>query len=128
MAMFDSIFAGSNGVASILLNTMGVSGVKLIRKSFEYNPRTDTTTETVMERDTTTSPPLKYKASEISALGVGKDDCKIIGKGDDYYDVVDKTDQILFQGDLFTVISHQHIYSGSKIACTVMQVRKQSEV
>lgn len=125
MAMFDSIFAGSNGVASVLLNTMGVSGVKLIRKTSVYDPRTDSYTEETTERTTTTSPPLKYKASEIASLGVDKDDCKIIGKGVDFYDVVDKTDQILFQGTLFTVISHQHIYSGSEIACTVMQVRKQ---
>lgn len=124
MAMFDSIFAGSKGLASTLLNTMGISG-KYLKKTSTYNPRTDKTETSVTERDVVISPLLKYSAYEIANLGVGKDDAKVIGKGVDFSDIENSLDQIVVNGETYTIISHNKVYSGAELACVIMQVRKQ---
>lgn len=125
MSVFDSIFAGEGGLASSLLNAFGVSGVQYIKKTSQYNARTDTIEETVEQRVTTTTPPLNYKSYELSDSTIEVGDCKIIGRGSDYYDVVDKQDRILINNTYYIIISHKHVYSGNDIALTIMQVRKQ---
>lgn len=128
MAMFDNIFAGQNGLAVMLLKTMGVSGCKYLHKESSYDPRTDKTEETITEKTVTLSPPLKYSAYQIANLGVGKQDCKIIGDGVSFQNVQNSVDQVIVNGDTYTILDHKKLWSGAKIAAVILQVRKQGAV
>ena len=128
MAMFDNIFAGQSGLALTLLKTMGVSGCKYIHKQFTYDPRTDKTEQVITQKTVTLSPPLKYSAYQIANLGIGKQDCKIIGDGISFQNVENSVDQVIVNGDTYTILDHKKVWSGSKVACVILQVRKQDGV
>lgn len=125
MSVFDTIFAGEGGLASSLLNMFGISNVKLIKKTTTYDPTIDKIMEDVEERLTTTTPPLNYKSHELTQGNIEQGDCKVIGKGSDFFDVVDKQDKIYMLGSVYSIISHKNVYSGNDIALVIMQVRKQ---
>lgn len=126
MAMFDNIFAGDSGVASMLLNTMGISA-QYIKKSSVYNPRTDTTEDTSVVKTVKISPLLKYSTYEIATLGLTKEDSKIIGKGSDFADITNSIDQLKIHGSVYTIMNHNEIWSGDKLAAVNMQVRLQKK-
>lgn len=127
MALFDNIFAGENGLASLLLNTMGISGVVFNHKiEGEYDPRTDTMSdEQIVSKTVTTSPILKFTTDEIAKLDISVEDCKLIGKGTDFEEVTDKVDTVVISGVTYMIISHKKACTGDSVGIVILQLRKQ---
>lgn len=125
MAFFDSIFAGENGVGSLLLNMMGVSATFVHKGNIEYDPRTDTIAENTVTKNVKVSPLLKYSVYEMGTLGLTQEDSKVIGNGDDFDDIVNKQDYLVINGIRFVIIDNKKTFSGDKTAVVTMQVRKQ---
>lgn len=126
MAFFDGIFAGENGVGSILLNMMGVSATFVHKGDAEYDPRTDTLVENTVTKYVKVSPLLKYSVYEMGTLGLTQEDSKVIGKGDDFDEIVNKQDYLVINGIRFVIIDHKKTLSGDKTAVVTMQVRRSS--
>lgn len=128
MALFDSVFSGENGIASVLINTLGMSGVTYKHSILgEYNPRTDTyegssfTTKTI-----TTSPILRFTSSDEADFGIEQGDCKLIGKGSDFSDITNKSDMFIIFGKTYMVVNHKKVYTGENVGCIIFQLREQS--
>lgn len=125
MALFDSIFSGKNGVGATLINLMGVPAVFIHKTVGEYDPRTDTISETSVEKSVKVSPLLKYSVYEMSNLGLTLEDSKVIGNGVDFPEIINKQDMLRINGSMYVIIDHKITYSGDLKAIVTMQVRKQ---
>lgn len=128
MSVFDTIFAGSSGVANQLLGLFGVKGIftHVENNVSKYDPISDIFDEscTTVSKEVSISPILQYSTYERVNSTIEEGDCKIIGYYDDFGTISNMVDTIKVNGKVFVIVSSKFTYSGDKIPIVTLQVRE----
>lgn len=127
MGLFDDIFAGDTGVAKILVDELsGVTGAVTVLTPGTYDPATDTQLAgSSTDVSVSASPPLKYKKSEIDGTSILRGDSFVIIPASDLVvDFFNNMSKYGANGETFTIIMKEEIWSGDEISAYKLQLRK----
>jgi len=126
--LFDNIFAGQSGVASTLLDTVGISAKITIPGARHYDPARD---EEVREPDTEinvkSTPPEEYQISEIDGTNILLGDLiATVGAYELANFAKEQLERATYISDSanFAIVKVKPVYSGDKIAIFELQMRK----